>query len=101
MNQFLDLNKEKEPIIQSSDSFDLQEVFSRFSKPKEVTIQDLKEELNNVKLEIRLIKDRLSNVEKDKEKIQITEIQDEVKPLEPLVEEPKIIHKISKKIVRY
>ena len=53
---------------QSSNSFDLQEVLSRFSKPKEVTIQDLKEELNNVKIEIKLIQYRLSNVEKNKKK---------------------------------
>ena len=46
LNQFSDLNKEKEPTIESSNSFDLREVFSSFSKPKEVTIQNLKEELN-------------------------------------------------------
>ena len=46
LNKFLDLNKPREPTNQNNDSFDLQEIFSRFSKRKEVTIHDLKEELN-------------------------------------------------------
>ena len=50
-----------------------------------------------MKSEIRIINDRLSNVEKNKEIIQTTKEQDIVKETNN-IEEPKVIHKISKRI---
>ena len=68
-------NKQKEPII-STQSFNLQEVYSRFTKSTTpITIEDLQKESKIVKNEIKLIKDRLSIVENDKEPIEQTNEQ--------------------------
>ena len=58
--------KEYSTSTDNTQLFNLQDVFSRFSKEKPITTQDLKEELKQTKKDIKEIKERLSKLEKEK-----------------------------------